>query len=534
MIRSSLTRDRGFAKTPLLSLLASGFIASVTGISLASGSEVRFQRPNFYKPGGVDSAQTAFERAQPPREQRALKPAPQQAPVQRQRPAVVQANSLRASREAETPARPMASAPQARPVDQFAAAAAFREERPSFLSAQSELSDAAPQYDESQVVQAGYHRRSIVPPFLRGHAVQIGDCAGCDVGCGVPEPECGVAEPVCGLPEPVCGMPEPGCGIVEEPMCGMAEPGCGVYEDPSCGIVEPGCGLAEPSCGVADVGCGTCVGRPGPDYWCFPVCLPRFKELSIWGGVQGFKGPRDSPTFGGDGDGSFGFNEGFNIGGRAPLIGLLFPQLGYEVGYRAVQSQLSGTSGGSALDRSQDFVTIGLFRRVPAGLQFGAAWDYQHDDFMGFDADFNQIRYEVSIKGRLGREFGFWGATHTNDQTLGGTTFQTVDQYAGFFRWNFREGGMARAWFGGTNDSETLFGADFYAPFNNRWSLQSGFNYLITDLDSGRNGAREESWNIGVNLAWHYGCTAKMTRYNPFMPLFTTADNGWMFVDQKP
>lgn len=344
--------------------------------------------------------------------------------------------------------------------------------------------------------------------------------------------DCGLAScPICG---PSCGtMVEPGCGTVE-PDCG-AEPACGVVE-PGCGL-EAGCGVAEPDCGA--VGCGNCVGNPGPDYWCFPVCFPRFKDLRFWGGVHGFKGPRDSPQFGGAGDGNFGFQEGVNIGGRAPLVSLLFPQLSYQLGYQAVQSQLSGLSldssstASNTSDRSQQFVTAGLFRRVNAGVQFGLVWDMLRDDFQS-EEDFHQLRYEVSLKSRSGREFGFWGASHTNDKTVAGINYQAVDQYCGFVRLHFRDGGYIRFWGGGTNDNEGLFGSDFVAPLNDRWSVQTGFNYLITDLANGPDGAREESWNVGLNLVWHYGLTAKNGQSNPHAPLFPTADNGWLFIDRTP
>ena len=334
------------------------------------------------------------------------------------------------------------------------------------------------------------------------------------------------AEPACGCAEPGCGICEPECGLVD-PGCGLMEPGCGLV-DPGCGIMEPTCGCGDPDCGAPD--CGSCVGNPGPDYWCFPVCLPRLKEFTVWGGVHGFKGPRD--VFDGGTDGNFGFQEGFNLGGRAPLVGLLFPQLSYQLGYQAVQSRLSGSSN-STEDRSQQFVTAGLFRRVPTGLQFGAVWDGMRDDFVT-EEDFHQIRYEISIKSQQGREIGFMGATHTNNAVVGAHDYQSVDQYVGFFRCHFREASEVRFWGGATNDSEGLFGADFYAPLNNRWSLQSGFNYLITDHANGAVAAREESWNVGMNLVWHFGKTAKKSLYNPHRPLFSVADNGWMFIDERP
>jgi hypothetical protein len=341
-------------------------------------------------------------------------------------------------------------------------------------------------------------------------------------------------------------MEEPGASVEQagfcdtccEPECGILEPGCGTVVDPGCGCIEPECGLAEAGCGIAEpdcgmVGCGSCVGNPGPDYWCFPVCLPRFKDLRFWGGVHGFKGPRDSPLFGGAGDGNFGFQEGVNIGGRAPLVSLLFPQLSYQLGYQAVQSQLSGLSDGTTEDRSQQFVTGGVFRRVRAGLQFGVVWDMLRDDFQ-MEEDFHQLRYEVSFKSPVGHEFGFWGASHMNDKTVAGINYESVDQYTGFYRFNFRDAGSMRAWVGATNDNEVVVGADIVAPLSTRWSVQTGFNYLITDEPNGEIGAREESWNVGMNLVWHYGFMAKKTNINPHAPLFQTADNGWLMIDQAP
>jgi hypothetical protein len=227
-----------------------------------------------------------------------------------------------------------------------------------------------------------------------------------------------------------------------------------------------------------------------------------------------------------------GFQEGFNLGGRAPLVGLLFPQISYQAGYQAVQSQLSGDTEGGTEDRLQHFVTAGLFRRVPAGLQFGAVWDYQQDDYIA-EQDFHQIRYEMSLKSMRGREVGFWGATGTNSEFVDGFEFEAVDQYAGFYRHHFQGGAELRFWGGGTNDNEGIFGADAYAPLNSRWSLQTGFNYLIPEFNPGADGAREESWNVGINLVWHYGRTAKASATNPHRPLFNIADNGYMFIDSR-
>jgi hypothetical protein len=424
--------------------------------------------------------------------------------------------ALTASRVA---ARPISTAP--RPVAPTAEVATFAQPG-------DDLSGAA-RARHTRAIQA-----ASIQPWVDEQAGTAVDQAGyCDCGeptCGICcEPACGVAEPGCCFAEPECGLVEPGCGLVD-PCCGPVEE-CPILGDSVCGCGEPACGCAEPDCGI--VGCGSCVGNPGPDWWCFPVCLPRFKDLRFWAGVHGFKGSRDAPLFGGAGDGNFGFQEGFNIGGRAPLVSLVFPQLSYQLGFQAVQSQLHGLSDGSTDDRSQQFVTAGLFRRVPAGVQLGVVWDMLRDDFQA-EEDFHQLRYELSFKSRAGREFGFWGATHTNDKSVAGVNYQAVDQYAAFLRCHFRDGGSLRFWGGGTDDNEGLFGGDFVAPLNNRWSVQTGFNYLITDEADGTVGAREESWNVGINMVWVMGRVAKSGASNPHAPLFPTADNGWLFIDRRP
>ena len=325
----------------------------------------------------------------------------------------------------------------------------------------------------------------------------------------------------------------------EYPMqYGMPCHSCGSYVGCGCGV-EPGCGVAEPSCGCGTTNCGSCVGAPGPDYWCFPVCLPRFKDLTLWGGAHGFRGPRDFYDQAGDlgdrSDSNFGFQTGINVSGRAPFIGLVFPQLSYQLGYQYVGSRFSGT--GSALyddpdDRSQSFVTAGLFRRVPCnGIQAGIVWDMVRDDLY-FEEDLHQVRYEVSVKGRTGREVGIWGANSTNTKDILGTPYEAIDQFALFYRCNFGKSSSARAWVGFTEGDDGLLGAEFITPLSARWSIQSGFNYRIPDEDAGLVGVSEEAWNVGFNLTWHLGRTARNCARSPFRPMFSVADNGWLMVDR--
>lgn len=327
-------------------------------------------------------------------------------------------------------------------------------------------------------------------------------------------------------------MPCASCGMYASG--GGCEVGCGMA-DACSGDCEPACGIADPSCGIGTPSCGGGVGLPGPDYWCFPVCLPRFKDLTVWSGVHGFRGPRDfyapgSTVAGSRSDSNFGFQEGIGISGRAPFIGLLFPQLSYQLGYQAVQSRLSGTVD-DANDRTQQFVTAGFFRRVHTGLQFGVVWDMMRDDLYVED-DLQQIRSEISIKSPQGREIGVWTTNSTNSIDVLGVAYETIDQYALFYRCNFGKSSNGRIWAGVTGDDDGIFGAEFNTPINDRWSVQSGFNYLITDRNAGVEGVSQESWNIGINVVWHLGRTARSGYQSPYRPLFSVADNGWMFVDR--
>ncbi|MEQ8210686.1 MAG: hypothetical protein RH917_12720 [Lacipirellulaceae bacterium] len=506
---------------------------------------IHFQKPNLGKSTSNEglqfrsSTRVAQERASTQRrkaEPQPDSPAPKPVRVAKKRvtsqPNSGELTTKRISKSSETSTRQPAYIAQAREEQARKVANSTTRQR----SYRDDAVQQASYNDRERLAMRGHYQRP------RGYVQQtsfcetcIGDCT-CEPGCGIIEPGCG-CDPGCGIIEPGCGC-EPACGIYEQ-TCGCAEPGCGICEatcgcDPGCGFVEPGCGCdtlggCDACCGDG-VGCGTCVGCPGDDYECIPICIPRFKELYAWAGVHGFKGPRDSIA-GGPGDGNFGFQEGVNISGRAPLVGLLFPELSYQLGYQAVQSRLSGTSDGDASDRSQQFVTGGFFRRVPVGLQFGAVFDLMRDDLIR-EEDFHQIRYEMSLKSPKRREFGFWGASSTNNVVIGGINYESVQQYALFYRWHFRNGGKGRLWGGGTNDDEGLFGGDFWVPLNDRWSLQSGFNYLITDATAGTIGAQEESWNVGMNLVWHWGKTARRGCDSPFRPMFNVADNGWMFIDQ--
>lgn len=376
--------------------------------------------------------------------------------------------------------------------------------------------------------RAGAATAPRVDMAVRTACANCGCVGGCD--CGVPyydEPGCAVADPGCGFADPGCGFVEPGCG------CGVPDCGCGV---------EPGCGLTHGApCGCGDIGCGgTCGIGCGDGVGCgdacgVPVvlCLPPIKELTIFGGVQAFKNPLDGAN---RDRGNFGFNEGFNLGGSMSWLGV--PAVGYQLGYRATHNQLHGDDDSNTSDgHTQQFFTGGLFHRKPVGLQYGVVYDLLQDERQG-SMDFGQIRGLISITNPCGHEIGFQFASKLNENTvmigtLPPVTYHSTNQYLFFYRKHGCQGGELRFFGGFDDDSKGILGADASIPLTDRWSLNTGFTYLIPEEDGGGLGAEEEAWNLGMNLVWHYGKRAKQCYNGQYRPMFDVADNGSMIIDDR-
>ncbi|HEX2473109.1 MAG TPA: DUF6666 family protein [Lacipirellulaceae bacterium] len=346
--------------------------------------------------------------------------------------------------------------------------------------------------------------------FHDGHSGACGGecgCTDCGTGCG----------------DGMCGC-EPGCG------CGCdGEAGCAC--EASCGC-PCGCG-AESPCILA---CGdtVCLMGEGDAEACHTIRIgvPKWQEFMIFGGVHGFKGPYDQSRD----SGNFGFHEGFNAGYKVP-----FSDAGYQIGYQAVHSQLHGDKDTGISDpHTQQFVTVGLFRRAQNGVQLGIAWDLLRDERFGA-IDFHQLRTELALIDRGCHEFGLAVTAHLNehemfpaDEDNGSPVFQATDQYLLFYRFHGNRGGEGRAYGGLNDDDDAIIGADLLIPIQERWSLATGFTYLIPEEDAGEDGAAHEAWNIGISLVWHWDSRARKSHSNCYRPLFNVADNGYMIIDERP
>lgn len=275
---------------------------------------------------------------------------------------------------------------------------------------------------------------------------------------------------------------------------------------------------------------------------CAQCCLipcPRipWDNLTIFGGVQGFTGPKN-----GGQAGSFGFQEGVNWGAPMPCFNGC---LGMQLGGRFTQSNLSGAEI-TPETRHQAFVTGGLFRRVDYGLQYGIVFDYMSDDWYT-NTDLTQLRGEVAWVFPCAHELGFWMSASLDEDTApatvfanqipvtGTATWEGTDLYAFFYRHRFSgwEGANGRLFAGFSGGSDGFIGSDLHVPLTCDLALQAGFAYLVPEEAKGpaSTGNEQESWNVALSLVWYPGCATSSSK-SYFTPLFNVADNGSFMVDQ--
>ncbi|MDA7977290.1 MAG: hypothetical protein MPJ50_00815 [Pirellulales bacterium] len=296
----------------------------------------------------------------------------------------------------------------------------------------------------------------------------------------------------------------------EGPHLGYGE---GYYDD--CGCGEYGCGT-----GCDSYGCGTTCGY-----------FRWWDKLSVFSGVQGFRGPVDVGM-----NSNFGFNQGVNFASA------LFPAhcIGGQVGFRTTQTNLDGNSiSGVDGNRDQTFLTAGLFSRG-GWLRGGAVVDILNDDYYA-DFDINQVRAELSMLLARGGEFGVWTAVSGDSDEAFiqvnniDTVWSPIDQYAFFYRRELCNGGNYRIWGGFTSRSDGIFGSELMVPFSNRLAFNANFNYLIPD-ESQLPNYQQEAWNIGIGFVWYPGGKRSCGDCGAgglYDAMFRVADNGTFLINRR-
>jgi hypothetical protein len=312
----------------------------------------------------------------------------------------------------------------------------------------------------------------------------------------------------------------------------------------SCGGNCGSCGSDCGDCGCGD--CGDCGDCDCP--WLAPCGGWGPRNLAIFAGINGFKGPRDR-----GGNGNFGFTEGVNWG--APLGDPW--GCGYQLGFAALQDNLSGYQLGTPVDgtnqssivtadRHQYFFTAGVFNRAECGgWQWGVAFDLLHDTYYE-SSDLKQIRTETGYLINECSEIGYSGAYGVGGDkvqtyySLNGRTsvvnafLNPTDQFVVYFRRHFQNGGEGRIWGGLTGYSDGLFGADSWVPLGGSWALQNTFNYLIPKQGKGEAGGQvNESWSLAINLVWYPGRSTKCLGTSCYRPVLNVADNSLFMVREN-
>ncbi|MCG8649635.1 MAG: hypothetical protein MI861_07370, partial [Pirellulales bacterium] len=266
----------------------------------------------------------------------------------------------------------------------------------------------------------------------------------------------------------------------------------------------------------------------------------------FFAGVQGFKGPLNFVNTNAansaivSGSGSFGFQQGFNMGRTfKPLFRC---DLATQFGVRVTQSNLSGAEF-TEDTRHQVFLTYGFFRRVDYGLQYGLVLDYLNDDWY-FQGDLIQLRGELSWKTRGCHAFGFnymlaldndTSDTVVRDGTgnvFGSTiSFEATDQYRFFYRRLLNSSGSWDAFAGFTDNDDGLIGTNMNLPLRRNLVLSTGATFLIPREGDSSGGNREEGWNIAMGFTYRPGGPQGGGRYS--RPMFDVADNGTFMVDRR-
>ena len=277
-------------------------------------------------------------------------------------------------------------------------------------------------------------------------------------------------------------------------------------------------------CDEADVGPDTPWEESFKKWWT--------RDLSVFGGIHGFKGPMDAGQ-----NGNFGFHEGFNFG--AP-VGLF--DWGWQLGAEAVHSNFSGDQAvdARAANRNQFYVTAGLFKRARGwGFQWGVTYDWLHDAYYA-QTDLKQIRSDSSFLFPGGvHELGYFGAYGTggtnfvliNRQTKYLIYMEPTDVFAFYYRRYFSGGGDGRLWAGWSGRGDGIFGGELRVPLGTNWALENRFNYLIPKQGNGAGGALQESWGVTIDLVWYPGHPSRCERYHPYRPVLNVADNTLFMTD---
>jgi hypothetical protein len=260
-----------------------------------------------------------------------------------------------------------------------------------------------------------------------------------------------------------------------------------------------------------------------------------WSNLSLFTGVDAFKGPIDliAPN------GNFGVDFGFNAG-----IPLSYPWgLGVQVGMSATVTDWQGTLDGSDIDgplssevRDQMFTTVGLYQRLPF-RGHTLVWGFTHDwltDVYYARFHFAEWRVKLGIEWGPWNETGLWAALPDHgfsttvfaspDGPFATYSFRPLTQGDMYWRHTWCSGASTTLWVGVAQmPSNFVFGAEGRIPIASRLSLIGQFSYVMP-RGNGGDAAIDELWNVMFGLELVPGGTHRAMQYR-FAPALPVANN---------
>jgi len=254
-------------------------------------------------------------------------------------------------------------------------------------------------------------------------------------------------------------------------------------------------------------------------------------NVRAFGAFDGFRGPTDIAS----NAGNFGFRIGLNGGFR------LFKRnnIGIQAGTAQIMSRFHGAEDGSTAIRSQNFTTVGFFRRgtcLSPQFSWGFVYDFLYDKYYD-PITIGQWRLKFAYQLTDRTELGVWtcipGHGDSVPQELDGAILIPMAQASGYWRFDWDNGVTTTGWLGlAEKPGGFILGADAEVPLTSSVSLTGAMQY-INPLGSGSSGQYEESWNMSVGIAFTPGAYKKCGRPGKFTPFLPVADNSTVVARRK-
>ena len=233
-------------------------------------------------------------------------------------------------------------------------------------------------------------------------------------------------------------------------------------------------------CDVHDVGPDTPWETLSSDWWS--------RDLQVFAGVQGFKGPFDRKV-------AAAISAFTKVSTTVPRWAS-FNGAGKSAA-RSCESNFTGDQADGAYGSKiaiSVFLTGGIFKRVKDwGFQWGVTYDFLHDVYFA-NVDLKQIRSDSSFLFPGGvHEIGYFGAYGMGSgnyvlldrQAKYFIVMETTDVFAFYYRRYFTGGGDGRFWLGWSGRGDGIVGAELRVPMGTSFELANRFNYLVPKQGTG-------------------------------------------------